>query len=144
MLFLLNFYWWFLLMGYFKNDFSVVATLATVGNLFYRQNSKMAAKWRHTFWMFLCFFIKHSVWYMLSGVLEVIKSVSSAIMSIRFQLSPYSEQEAQILPTLPPNPVFNRTKWLLDITETPHFRSLWCIFQSLCMKKNLTRGPSVP
>ena len=28
-------------------------------------------------------------------VLEVIESVSSAIMSIRFQLSPYSEQEAQ-------------------------------------------------
>ena len=32
---------------------------------------------------------------MLSGVLEVIESVSSAIMSIRFQLSQYSEQEAQ-------------------------------------------------
>ena len=30
---------------------------------------------------------------MLPGVLEVIESVSSAIMSIRFQLSPYSEQE---------------------------------------------------
>ena len=32
---------------------------------------------------------------MLSGVLEIIESVSSAIMSIRFELSPYSEQEAQ-------------------------------------------------
>ena len=32
---------------------------------------------------------------MLSGVLVVIESVSSAIMSILFQLSPYSEQEAQ-------------------------------------------------
>ena len=32
---------------------------------------------------------------MLSGVLEVIESVSSAIMSIWFQLSRYSEQEAQ-------------------------------------------------
>ena len=32
---------------------------------------------------------------MLSGVLEVIESVFSAIMSIRFQLIPYSEQEAQ-------------------------------------------------
>ena len=32
---------------------------------------------------------------MLSGVLEVIESVSSAIMSIWYQLSPYSEQEAQ-------------------------------------------------
>ena len=32
---------------------------------------------------------------MLSWVLEVIESVSGAIMSIRFQLSPYSEQEAQ-------------------------------------------------
>ena len=32
---------------------------------------------------------------MLSGVLEVIVSVSSDIMSIPFQLSPYSEQEAQ-------------------------------------------------
>ena len=32
---------------------------------------------------------------MLSGVLEVIESVSSANMSIQFQLSPYSEQEAQ-------------------------------------------------
>ena len=32
---------------------------------------------------------------MLSEVLEVIESVSSAIMSIRFQLGPYSEQEAQ-------------------------------------------------
>ena len=31
---------------------------------------------------------------MLPGVLEVIESVFSAIMSIRFQLSPYSEQEA--------------------------------------------------
>ena len=32
---------------------------------------------------------------MLSGFLEVIESVSSSIMSIQFQLSPYSEQEAQ-------------------------------------------------
>ena len=32
---------------------------------------------------------------MLSRVLEVIESVSSAIMSIPFQLSPYSEQKAQ-------------------------------------------------
>ena len=32
---------------------------------------------------------------MLSGVLEVIESASSVIMSTRFQLSPYSEQEAQ-------------------------------------------------
>ena len=32
---------------------------------------------------------------MLSWVLEVIKPNSSAIMSIRFQLGPYSEQEAQ-------------------------------------------------
>ena len=32
---------------------------------------------------------------MLSGVLEVIESISSAIMSIRFQLSPYLEQEVQ-------------------------------------------------
>ena len=32
---------------------------------------------------------------MLSGILEVIESDSSAIMSIQFQLSPYSEQEAQ-------------------------------------------------
>ena len=32
---------------------------------------------------------------MLSGVLEVMESVSSAIVSIRVQLSPYSEQEAQ-------------------------------------------------
>ena len=32
---------------------------------------------------------------MLSGILENIESVSSAIVSIRFQLSPYSEQEAQ-------------------------------------------------
>ena len=32
---------------------------------------------------------------MLSGILEVTESVSSAIMSIRFQLSPYSEQETQ-------------------------------------------------
>ena len=32
---------------------------------------------------------------MLSEVLEVIESVSSAIISIRYQLSPYSEQEAQ-------------------------------------------------
>ena len=32
---------------------------------------------------------------MLSGVLEFIESVSIAIMSIPFQLSPYSEQEAQ-------------------------------------------------
>ena len=32
---------------------------------------------------------------MLSGVLEVIESVSSAFISIRFQLSQYSEQEAQ-------------------------------------------------
>ena len=32
---------------------------------------------------------------MLSGVLGVIKSISSAIVSIRFHLSPYSEQEAQ-------------------------------------------------
>ena len=32
---------------------------------------------------------------MLSGVLEVIESVSSAIMSTQFQLSLYSEQEAQ-------------------------------------------------
>ena len=82
-----------LINGLLKSDSSVAPTLATVGNLFYRQNSKMAAKWRHTFWMFLCFFVK--VWYMLPGVLEVIESVSSAIMSIRFHLSPYSEQEAQ-------------------------------------------------
>ena len=33
-----------LINGLLKNDSSVVATLATVGNLFYRQNSKMAAK----------------------------------------------------------------------------------------------------
>ena len=32
---------------------------------------------------------------MLLGFLVFIESVSSAIMSIRFQLSPYSEQEAQ-------------------------------------------------
>ena len=32
---------------------------------------------------------------MLSGVLEVIESVFSAVMSIRFQLGPYCEQEAQ-------------------------------------------------
>ena len=32
---------------------------------------------------------------MLSEVLEVIESVSIAIMSIRFQLSPYFEQKAQ-------------------------------------------------
>ena len=32
---------------------------------------------------------------MLSGVLEVIEPVSSAVMSIRFQLSQYSEQDAQ-------------------------------------------------
>ena len=32
---------------------------------------------------------------MLSWVLEVKESVSSAIMSILFQLSPYSDQEAQ-------------------------------------------------
>ena len=32
---------------------------------------------------------------MLSWVLEAIESVSSAIMSIRFKLSQYSEQEAQ-------------------------------------------------
>ena len=32
---------------------------------------------------------------MLSGVLDVIEFISSAIMSIRFQVSPYSEQEAQ-------------------------------------------------
>ena len=53
---------------------------------------------------------------MLSGVLEVIESVSSANMSIQFQLSPYSEQEAKNYPP-PPHPVFNRTKWLWDITE---------------------------
>ena len=41
------------------------------------------------------FMFFHKVWYMLSGVLEVKESVSSAIMAIRFQLSPYSEQEAQ-------------------------------------------------
>ena len=54
---------------------------------------------------------------MLSGILEVIESVSSAIMSIRFQLSPYSEQEAQTSHIAPTPPVFNRTKWLWDITE---------------------------
>ena len=43
---------------------------------------------------------------MLSGILEVIESVSSAIMSIRFQLSPYSEQEAQNKPSLPPQSCF--------------------------------------
>ena len=43
---------------------------------------------------------------MLSGVLEVIECVSNAIMSIRFQLSPYSEQEAQNKPTLPPPILF--------------------------------------
>ena len=32
---------------------------------------------------------------MLSGVLEVMESVSRAIISIQFQLSQYSEQEAQ-------------------------------------------------
>ena len=41
---------------------------------------------------------------MLSGVLEVIKSVSSAIMSIRFELSPYSEQEAETSQHCPPPP----------------------------------------
>ena len=33
-----------LIKGLLKNDFSLVVTLATVDNLFYRQNSKMAAK----------------------------------------------------------------------------------------------------
>ena len=56
----------------------------------------MAAKWRHTYWMFLCFFFHKTlgVIHVIRG-LEVIESVSSTIMSIWFQLSPYSEQEAQ-------------------------------------------------
>ena len=41
---------------------------------------------------------------MLSGVLEVIESVSSAIMSIPFQLSPYSEQEGPKLANIAPPP----------------------------------------
>ena len=43
---------------------------------------------------------------MLSGVLEVIEPFSSAIMSIPFQFSPYSEQEAQNQPTSPPPLLF--------------------------------------
>ena len=39
---------------------------------------------------------------MLSGVLEVIESGSSTIMSIRFQLSPCSEQEAKTSQHCPP------------------------------------------
>ena len=38
-----------LIKGLFLNDSRLVATLATIGNLFYRQNSKMAVEWRHTF-----------------------------------------------------------------------------------------------
>ena len=47
---------------------------------------------------------------MLSGVLEVIESVSSAIMSIRFQLSPYSEQEQDKSSDIEQQPPFGDRK----------------------------------
>ena len=55
---------------------------------------------------------------MLSGVLEVIESVSSAIMSIRFQLSSYSEQEAQKLANIAtPHPVLREQNDFGILTE---------------------------
>ena len=55
------------ILGSFKNNSSMVATLATVGNAFYRQNSKMATKWRHTIWMFLCIHKTLSVIHVIEG-----------------------------------------------------------------------------
>ena len=67
MLLHLNFYSWFLYWGHFRTILARFATLATVGNPFYRQNSKMAAKWRHTIWMFVCIHKTLSVIHVIKG-----------------------------------------------------------------------------
>ena len=130
MLLHLNFYWWFLYWGHFRTILVWLPLWATVGNPFYRQNSKMAAKWRHTIWMFLCI---HKTW----SVIHVIEGFRGHIIHFYWyyvhltSLEPIfwsSVQDAQnkprLLPPPPPNH-FHRAKWLCDTrksTRSPHFR----------------------
>ena len=136
-----------LILGSLSNNSSLVATLATAGNPFYRQNSKMAAKWRHTIWMFLCI---HKT---LSYVIHVIEGFRGHIIHFYWyyvhltSLEPIfwsSEQDAQNKPRLPPPPQtkihFHRAKWLCDATKStrsPHFRSFCCILQWPSLQKIL-------
>ena len=98
-----------LIFGSLKNNSSLVATLATVGNPFYRQNSKMAAKWRHTIWMFLC--INKTL-----SVIHVIEGFGGHIINFYWYyihltwLEPIfwsSEQDARNKPRSPPPPQIN-------------------------------------
>ena len=107
-------------LGSLKNNSSLVATLATVGNPFYRQNSKMAAKWRHTVWMF----------YVTLSVIHVIEGFRGHIIHFYWyyvhltSLEPIfwsSEQDAQNKPRSPPPPPPQKkkkfsfmTKWAND------------------------------
>ena len=133
-----------LILGSLENNSSLVATLATVGNPFYRQNSKMAAKWRHTIWMFLCNHKTLSVIHVIEGFRGHIIHFSWYYVHLT-SLEPIfwsSEQDAQNKPRSPP-PLknhFHRAKWLCDatkLTRSPHFRSFWCILQSPSLQKIL-------
>ena len=135
-----------LIKGSLKNNSSLVATLAIVGNPFYKQNSKMAAKWRHTIWLILC--IHKTV-----SVIHVIRGVRGHIIHFYWyyvhltSLEPmfcFLNKMPKIRPDRLPPPKkklhFHRTKWLFDAiksTRSPHFRSFWWILQSPSLQKIL-------
>ena len=134
-----------LILGSLENNSSLVGTLATVGNPFYRQNSKMAAKWRHTIWMFLCIHKTLSVIHVIEGFRGHIIHFYWYYVHLT-SLEPIfwsSEQDTQNKTRSPPPPPPNhshRAKWLCDATKStrsPHFRSFWCILQSPSLQKIL-------
>ena len=132
-----------LILGSLKNNSSLVATLATLGYPFYRHNSKMAAKWRHTVWMFLCIHKRLSVIHVTEGFRGHIIHFYWYYVHLT-SLEPIfwsSEQDAQNKPRSPPPPNhFHRAKWLCDATKwtrSLHFRSFWCILQSPSLQKIL-------
>ena len=133
-----------LIKGSLLNNSSLVATLATVGNPFYKQNSKMAAKWRHTIWMILC--ILKTV-----SVIHVIRGFRGHIIHFYWwyvhltSLEPifcFLNKMPKIRPdSLPPPPKkktkklhFHRTRWLLiqQNQQNPH---IWDHSDAFCSHK---------
>ena len=139
-----------LFLGSLLNDSSLVATLATLGYFFIGKNSRWPPNDVIIFLTFI-FFIKHGVWYMLSGVLGVKESMSVDILSIWFHLSHYSEQEVQMDPYCSLKiSNFHKNKMTLNVTDisntssTSHILDHFDSFGSHPVWKILTWGPIVP
>ena len=140
-----------LIKGSLQNNSSLVATLATVGNPLYKQNSKMAAKWRHTIWMIFCIHktvsvihvirgfrghIIHFYWYYVHLTsLEPIFCFLNKMPKIRPDRAPppQKKKKPKNVTFIEQNDFFDATK----STRSPHFRSFWCSLQSPSLQKIL-------